>query len=132
MRIEQLPDLDARQVSRLRAIGIHNCRQLLRVHRHLERFSILCRATQLSPETLRGLVQWAELSQVRGIGPATLAYLHDMGIDSLTALADQEPAALRAQFRQLMPRPPNLAVIEDWIQQAGQKKRQRPPRHGRA
>lgn len=127
MRIEQLPGLDARHISRLHAIGIHNCRQLLRAHRRLERFSILCQATQLPTETLRSLVQWAELSQIRGIGPATLATLHEIGIDSLPALADQQSAALQARFRQLVARPPNLAVIEDWIQQA-QRKSQRQPR----
>ena len=122
MRIEQVPGLDVEQISHLRAIGIHNCKQLLRASQQWERFPILSKATNLPAEVLRRLVRRAELCGIRGIGPATLDLLCKLGVDSVAALAEQEPEALRSRFRQLTPRPPNLAVIEDWIWQARQRK----------
>jgi len=122
MRIEQVPGLDVEQISHLRAIGIHNCKQLLRASRQWERFPILSEATRLPSEVLRRLVGRAELCGIRGIGPATLALLCKLEVDSVAALAEQEPEALRSRLRQFTPRPPNLAVIEDWIWQARQRK----------
>jgi predicted RecB family nuclease len=128
VQIELVPGLQADQVSRLQALGIHNCRQLLRATRRQEQLVLLSKAMELSPETLQGLVQRVELCQIRGVGPATLERLWEFGVDSLDALADQEPTALQAQFRQIEVRAPNLAVIEDWITQAQKRSRRQVPR----
>lgn len=128
MQIEQLPGLEADHVSQLRAIGIHSCRQLLRASRRQGAFAGLSKATELSPETLQSVVRKVELCQIRGIGPTTLAQLWEIGVDSLEALANREPTEVQAQLCQVTARPPNLAVIEDWILQARRRKGRRTPR----
>jgi hypothetical protein len=121
MRVEKLPHVEAEQVTRLRAAGITNCRQLLRACQRPERLQWLASATGLSTETLNEIVQKAAVSQIRGIGAATLVYLLEVGINSLDVLAARKPESLRADLQRVTARPPNLAVIEDWILQAGQR-----------
>ena len=121
MRVEQLPDMEAEQIARLQAAGINNCRQLLRASQRRERFLNLANATGLSPKGLEDVVRRAEVSQIRGVGTTTLAYLFEVGVDSLEALAVHEPETLRTKLHRVTARPPNLAVIEDWILQARQR-----------
>lgn len=118
MQIEQLPCLEDDHVSRFRSAGIRSCQQLLRLGQRPQRLSSLVKATGLSLEMVRSVVRRAELSQIRGIGPAALEYLLKVGVDSLVALAAQEPVALRTRLQRVTSRPPNLAVIENWIRQA--------------
>jgi predicted flap endonuclease-1-like 5' DNA nuclease len=118
MRIEQLPGVEPGQATRLRTAGILSSNQLLRASRNQDGFSSLADATRLAPEVLRSLVHRSELCQVRGIGPATLAALYEIGIDSVQLLAEQNPVELRDQLCHRTDRPPNLAVIENWIKQA--------------
>ena len=132
MWIEQLAGLESEQVIRLQAAGVRSCRQLLRASRQQDSFLALVKSTGLPVETLQNLVLRAELSQIRGIGPTNLAHLLQVGVDSLPLLAAQEPEPLQSQLQQVLARPPNLAVIEDWILQAwrrwgGRTKSQRPP-----
>ena len=121
MQVEQLPNMEAEQINRLRAAGITNCRQLLRACQRPERFQTLVHASGLSQEELNAVVRRAEVSQIRGIGATTLAQLLAVGVDSLDTLAAREPESLRADLHQVTARPPNLAVIEDWIVQAGKR-----------
>jgi hypothetical protein len=121
MRVEQLPYMEAEQLTRLRTAGVNNCRQLLRAWQRPERFQRLVIATGLSRETLDDVARRAEVSQVRGVGTTTLAHLFEVGVDSLDALAARKPESLRADLQRVTARPPNLAVIEDWILQAGQR-----------
>jgi hypothetical protein len=123
MRVEQLPHIEAEQITQLRAAGITNCRQLLRACQRPERFQRLANASGLSRDVLNDVVRRAEVSQIRGIGTATLAHLFEVGIDSLDALAARKPESLRTDLQRVTARPPNLAVIEDWILQAGQRAR---------
>jgi nucleotidyltransferase/DNA polymerase involved in DNA repair len=118
MRLAELPGLEAEQLTQLQAAGIGNCQQLLRATKRQDRLLTLARAADLSPEALRSVVHRAELSQIRGVGPTTLAHLFAVGVDSLAALTSQGPEALQAQLHRRIARPPNLAVIEDWILQA--------------
>ena len=118
MQLAQLPGLEAEQLTHLQAAGIGNCRQLLRATRRQDQLLTLARTADLPLETLRSVVSRAELSQIRGIGPTTLAHLFAVGVDSLAALASKEPQALQAQLQQRIARPPNLALIENWIIQA--------------
>jgi hypothetical protein len=121
MRVEHLPYMEAEQTRRLRAAGITTCRQLLRACQRPERFQRLEHASGLSHATLSDIVQRAEVSQIRGIGSTTLAQLFEVGVDSLEKLATSKPGTLRAELQQVTTRPPNLAVIEDWIVQASQR-----------
>jgi nucleotidyltransferase/DNA polymerase involved in DNA repair len=121
MRVEQLPHMEAEQIRRLRAAGITNCRQLLRACQRPERFQRLETVTGLPSETLSDIMRKAEVSQIRGVGTRTLAHLFEVGVDSLDTLAALKPESLRADLQRVMTRPPNLAVIEDWIVQAGQR-----------
>ena len=125
MQIEQLPGLEAEQVSLLQAIGIRNGRQLLRASQRKDRLLLLSQAAKLPPETLRSLIRRIELGRIQGIGPVTLRQLWTVGVDSIEILADQEQAELQDRLREVALHPPNLAVIEDWILQA-QKQKNRP------
>jgi len=120
MRVEQLPGLKTEALARLQAAGIISCRQLLRASQRQAQLLSLARTTELPLETLCSLVHRAELSQIRGIGPTTLAHLFEVGVVSLATLADQEPETLQAGLRQVTDRPPNLAVLEHWVFQARQ------------
>jgi predicted flap endonuclease-1-like 5' DNA nuclease len=118
MRIEQLPGLKSELVTSLQGSGIGSCRQLLRISRRPEKLSRLASSLGSSPGALQQIVHRAELCQIRGVGPAALAHLWQVGIDSPAALAAAEAEPLRTQLAQVSTRPPNLAVIEDWIYQA--------------
>lgn len=118
MKISLLPGLNPDQIVRLQAAGISTCHQLLRASRRDEQFQALLRATGLPPETLVDIKQRAELSQIRGIGPAVLARLLDAGVTSVDELAAHEPEAIQYSLRATTEHPPNLAVIESWILQA--------------
>jgi CheY-like chemotaxis protein len=78
----------------------------------------LSKSSGLCLETLQSVVCKAELGLVRGVGPVTLARLCEAGVDSVAQLAAQEPQMLQLLLRQNGARPPNLALIEDWILQA--------------
>lgn len=125
MWVEQLPGLESEHIVRLRAAGVRSCRQLLHASRQQETFLRLAESTGLPLETLQTLVHQAELSQIRGIGPTNLSHLQKAGVDSLRLLADQEPEPLRSRLQQVLARPPNLAVIEDWILQARRRQGRR-------
>jgi predicted flap endonuclease-1-like 5' DNA nuclease len=118
MKIEQLPGLEPQQTLQLQASGIRDCRHLLRACRRRERFADLVVRTELAPHALHTIAQRAELSQIHGVGPATLARLLEAGVTSLAELAGQEPAALQERLLGVAPHAPNLAVIEHWILQA--------------
>jgi predicted RecB family nuclease len=118
MKITSLPGLNPEQIARLQAAGIGTCQQLLRTSRREERYQALLRSTGLPPETLVDIKQRAELSQIRGIGPAALALLLDAGVKSVDELAAQEPESIQHSLRAATGHPPNLAVIENWILQA--------------
>jgi hypothetical protein len=125
MLIDQLPGLEPDQVFLLQAVGIRNWRQLLRVSRCRARLLLLSQEASLPLDTLHSLVRRIELGRIQGIGPATLRQLWTVGVDSIDLLAVQEPAELQVRLRGVALRPPNLAVIEDWIVQA-QKQKSRP------
>ncbi|MFC2037329.1 DUF4332 domain-containing protein [Chloroflexota bacterium] len=125
MQLEQLPGVGIEQLTRMQAAGIGSCRQLLRAGQKRGKLSHLAKTTGLPHEEIRSLVQAAELSQIRGIGPTTLAHLWEVGVDSLENLAGQEPEPLQMQLQQVAARSPNLAVIENWILQARQQKGRR-------
>ena len=126
MQIDQVPGLEQELILRLRAAGIRNCRQLLRVSRRRARMSLLCQTADLSPEMLHLLVRRIELYQIRGIGPAMLDNLWQLDVRSVEDLAAWEPADLQQAIRTVAERPPNLAVIEDWILQAQRRKGKQP------
>lgn len=118
MQLEKLPGLDSEQVSCLQAAGMRNCRQLLRASLRPERFLALAESTRLTPETLRRVVGWAELSQIRGVGPTMLAHLVAVGVDGMVGLAELKPEQLQSRLLEVTACPPNLALIESWIRQA--------------
>jgi predicted flap endonuclease-1-like 5' DNA nuclease len=122
MLLDQLPGLETEQVCLLQSLGIRNWRQLLRASQHKDRMLFLSQAAKLPPDTLRALIRRLELGRIQGIGPATLRQLWTVGVDSIDNLAEQEPAQLQVCLRQVALRPPNLAVIEDWIAQAQKQK----------
>jgi len=120
MRLEELPGLSPDLRSRLEAIGIVTSQQLLRAAQRGEQLLSLIKATGLPAQALQAGVQKAALTQIRGVGPAVLEQLFRAGIESLEALAALEPQQLQARLQRVTTpgRPPNLAVIEDWIRQA--------------
>ncbi|HNS52513.1 MAG TPA: DUF4332 domain-containing protein [Anaerolineae bacterium] len=124
MQILDLPGVDPRHAAGLKNAGIWTCQQLLQLARYPNRLPGLAQASGLSMGALRDLVDRAELSRLQGVGPAHLGYLIAAGIDTLAALAAQEPEALGLRLSQVTPRSPNLAVVEDWILQARRRARQ--------
>jgi predicted flap endonuclease-1-like 5' DNA nuclease len=126
MQIEELPGVEPRHALSLRDVGIRTCQQLLQAARYPHRLPSLAQASRLSMAALRVLVDRAELSQLQGIGPTNLAHLNTAGIPDLSALAAQEPDALRLRLSRVTDRPPNLAVVEHWIAQARQRRTNKP------
>lgn len=118
MNIDQLPGLTSEQVASVKRAGIRTCRQLLRYRQSRSRMQDLAGATGLPLAALQSIVQRAELTEVRGIGPVALANLLEAGILGLADLAAQEPLALQSRLWRKSTAPPNLAVIEHWILQA--------------
>lgn len=118
MNIDRLPGLTPDQVARVQQAGIRTCRQLLRYPRNECHMESLVRATGLSLPEVSSILQRAEITRVRGIGPVALASLLSAGVSSLADLAAEEPLLLHSRLRQATASPPNLAVIEHWIIQA--------------
>ncbi len=121
MKIEMLPGLTPDQIARVQGAGIRTCRQLLQASRRMHHRQALVRSTGLPRETLQGIVDRAGLTRIRGIGPAALATLFRSGVTGLAELATEDPTNLQSRIREITSRPPNLAVIENWILQARQR-----------
>lgn len=121
MKIEMLPGLTTDHVACVHKAGVKNCQQLLRASRRVNGLTALASSSGLSVETLQEIVARAAMTRIRGIGPATLTALLELGITSLAELAAESPTGLRDLLRQSTASPPNLAVIEYWIRQAQQQ-----------
>lgn len=124
MQIQDLPGVEPRHAASLKSVGIWTCQQLLQVARYPNRLPGLAQASGLSMAVLRNLADRAELSRLQGVGPAHLGNLVAAGIHTLAALAAQEPEALGLCLSRVTSRPPNLAVVENWILQARRRARQ--------
>jgi predicted flap endonuclease-1-like 5' DNA nuclease len=126
MQIEELPGVEPRDALSLKEAGIRTCQQLAQVARYPGRLSSLAQALRLTMAALRDLVDRAELSRLQGVGPTSLTHLLAAGVLTLSALAAQEPEALRLRLSQVTARPPNLAVVEHWIAQARCRRARQP------
>ncbi len=76
------------------------------------------------------LVQWVEkahLVQLKGLGVENLRLLQDVGIDSVSALAREDPEKLHIRIEQDFPgRVPRKAKIRIWVREAKKKVRSSP------
>ena len=126
MKLDLLPCMTSEQLTQLRELGITSCRHLARVGQRPERLETLARDAELSPHFLRDMVHLAELSEIRGVGPAMLAHLLEVGVDSPARMGSLDPVTLQNRLRKVASPPPNLAVIESWISQARRRGRRRP------
>jgi hypothetical protein len=127
MKLELLPSMTSEQLAHLRELGITSCRHLMRAGQRPERLETLAHNAGLSPRILKDLVHLAELSEIRGVGPAMLACLLEIGVDSPARMGSLDPGTLQRRLQRVVNPPPNLAVIENWISQARQQERRRRP-----
>jgi hypothetical protein len=74
------------------------------------------------------LIQWVEkarLVQLKGLGVENLRLLEKVGIDSISALAKEDPEILYAKIKQVSGErvPPREAMIRIWVREAQKKVR---------
>ncbi len=78
----------------------------------------------IESETLRLLVNRAQLVRIRGIGEAYTILLEEVGVKSVADLAAQAPDELRSQLeqtnesRKIVGRVPALAMVNGWVNKA--------------
>jgi predicted flap endonuclease-1-like 5' DNA nuclease len=114
--------LDVRQ--KLKRQGISYTRQLLREAGTTEQRRQLAERSRIDETTLLRLVHRADLARVKGVGAIFADMLELIGVDHVTALAEQDPFALRGRLyelnaaERLARRAPTPEEVQQWISQA--------------
>jgi chlorosome envelope protein I len=110
--------------ARLKAHGIKDSEDLLKLYRGNGDAPQLARDLGLDVETLMCLINRAQLVRIRGIGEAYTMLLEAVGVKSVAQLAQQAPDELRTQLahvnamQQLVGRVPALPMVNGWVAKA--------------
>jgi hypothetical protein len=114
--------LDVR--NRLKRQGISYTHQLLREAGGAEQRRRLAARGEIDTLALQRLVRRADLARVKGIGAIFADMLELIGVDEVSTLGRQDPAALHRRLYQLNAderlarRAPTPEEVQDWITQA--------------
>ena len=115
-------NLDVRQ--KLKRHGISYTHQLLREAGGTAQRRGLAQRSGIDESALSRLVRRADLARVKGVGAIFADMLEMIGVDQVSALAEQDALALRARLcelnaaERLARRAPTPEEVEQWITQA--------------
>lgn len=122
--LNKLYGVEAALETQLKAKGIRDSEDLLKLHRSLGSAQALAARLELDVETASALVNRAQLVRIRGIGEVYTGLLEAAGVKSVQDLALKSPEHLRGQFERInesekvVGRAPSLAMVNGWVTKA--------------
>src|ERR687891_2165161 len=125
-RIDQVAGIGPQEATKLRKAGIRTSKALIEKASTGRGRADLARETGISPKTFQLWIHHADLLRVRGVGAEYASLLVEAGVDTLRDLRRRNPTALLAQVislngsRQVVSRLPTEAMVESWIDSAGE------------
>lgn len=123
LNINEMKDMAPEMAEKLTAAGIKHTDALLERARTPGDRRALAKELGCTPSELLEFVNRAELAQLKGVGRQFSDLLEDAGVDSIKELARRRPENLHAKMLEAaeasgVKRPPRLADVEAWIEQA--------------
>lgn len=114
--IESVPPL---VVDALQRAGVTRPPELVRRTETAEQLAALARSTGVSREDLASAREAALLVDLKGLGAANYNALRGLGVETVGALAQQDPEALFPRWREAVRhRPPTLTQVRLWVRAA--------------
>jgi predicted flap endonuclease-1-like 5' DNA nuclease len=124
LHVSKLRGISLEVRRKLKRQGISYTHQLLREAGNAEQRRRLAERSRIDELALLRLVRRADLARVKGVGAIFADMLEMVGVEHVTALAQQDPLDLRARLYQLNAaerlarRAPTLGEVQQWIAQA--------------
>ncbi len=119
-RLKEAYWIDPEKRKELPRVGISTLEDLLLKTKQKKEREELALRLLVSKEVMNLWVEKAQMVQLKGLGIENLKLLEAIGIDSVSALANQDPNKLFEKIRQAFPtrEPPRKAKIRVWIREA--------------
>lgn len=123
----KIAGLGATDAAKLEKAGVFTVGQLFLKGGKAEDRQTLAQTTGISLKKLESLVEKADLARVEGIGLTFARVLHEVGINNISELGDQDPAALRRQIldflhtdkgKKITTTRPSEARVQKWVESA--------------
>ncbi len=111
-------------VSKLKAQGIKNSKDLLDACRTPAERAELAKRMEMDPNLILVLTHRADLARIRNIGGVYGRLLEEAGVDTVGELANRQPESLRAQLneinaqKRMAGRVPAQAMVNGWVSKA--------------
>lgn len=109
---------------KLKAAGVTTTQSLLEMGATPKGRKELAETTGLSPKLILEWVNRVDLFRIKGVGEEYSDLLEFAGVDTVPELAQRKPENLLAKIlevnaeRKLVRRPPTLAQVVNWVEQA--------------
>jgi len=109
---------------KLKAAGVTTTQSLLEMGATPKGRKELAETTGLSPKLILEWVNRVDLFRIKGVGEEYSDLLEFAGVDTVPELAQRKPENLLAKMlevnaeRKLVRRPPTLAQVVNWVEQA--------------
>jgi len=109
---------------KLKAAGVTTTQSLLEMGATPKGRKDLAEASGLSPKLILEWVNRVDLFRIKGVGEEYSDLLEFSGVDTVPELAQRKPENLLAKMlevnaeRKLVRRPPTLAQVASWVEQA--------------
>jgi predicted RecB family nuclease len=123
-RIDEIRTLEHRDATKLRKVGVRTTDSLLKRASTRPGRSLLSEETSISTADLLGLVNYADLMRVKGIGGEYAELLMMCGVNTVKELRRRNSLALTAKIqsvndkKDLVRRLPTEAMVAGWIERA--------------
>lgn len=122
--IIDIEGIGKRYTEKLHAINIYHTAELLKAGATPSGRAELAAKTGISQDLILEWVNLSDLFRIKGIGEEYSDLLEQAGVDTVVELSHRNAANLHAKIvevndaKRLVRRPPSLAHIEDWINEA--------------
>jgi predicted flap endonuclease-1-like 5' DNA nuclease len=124
LHVSKLRGISYQMRSKLKQQGVTYTHQLLEAAGRPDSRGVLAAKSGIEEPVLMRLTCRADLARIKGIGAIFADMLELVGVDQVTSLAGQEPAALHAALSELNAaerfarRAPTVEEVRDWVTQA--------------
>ncbi|MBN2701947.1 MAG: DUF4332 domain-containing protein [Methylothermaceae bacterium] len=126
IELSELMGMTSELERKLKEIGIHNSGELLDAATTPKQRQVLSRQMAVPSRDVLELANRADLARIQGIGSVYSNLLEKVGVDTVKELATRRSDHLHQKILetneqvQLVKRPPTLAQVEQWVEEAKQ------------
>ncbi|NEP86505.1 MAG: DUF4332 domain-containing protein [Okeania sp. SIO2C2] len=122
--IQDIEGMNSVYAEKLIGVGITNVAELLEKCSSLAGIEELEQATSIEKDLIIQWVNFADLSQIKGVDREYFSLLSALGIHTISELKNRFPETLHYQMmklnhqKQLVQRLPSLSMVRSWVAQA--------------